>query len=189
MLDMKRREFITLIGGAAAWPLAAHAQQPAVPVIGILFGGSQRAEPFRLAAIQRGLNATGFVEARIVAIEGRFALRQVQQRRNGSVQSSNRSRTACIRNNCPRPGGHERNGYVAGPFSADLNDTGYRNRRTAWRCQGGPSCRSSASKCRQRTSSRAKSRSHKKPSGRSPTSRHRGQNPARRNSTSRPHSP
>jgi hypothetical protein len=54
----------------------------------------------------------------------------VQQRRNGSAQSFNRSRTGCIRNNCPRPGGHERNGYAAGRFAANLNNTGYRNRRT-----------------------------------------------------------
>ncbi len=54
---------------------------------------------------------------------------QVQQMRNGSVQSFNRSRTGSIRNNCPRPGGHERNGYAAGWFAASLNNTGYRNRR------------------------------------------------------------
>ena len=71
---MRRREFITLLGGAtAAWPLAAHAQQPAIPVIGILSGGSQQAGRFRLAAIQRGLNATSFVEGQNVAFEYRSA--------------------------------------------------------------------------------------------------------------------
>jgi putative ABC transport system substrate-binding protein len=70
---VNRRAFITLLGAAAVWPLAARAQQPVVPVIGILFGGSQQAGRFRLAAIQRGLNATGFVEGQNVAFEYRWA--------------------------------------------------------------------------------------------------------------------
>ena len=72
---IRRREFITALGGAAAtaWPLVASAQQPALPVIGILSGGSQQAGRFRLAAIQRGLNATGFVEGQNVAFEYRSA--------------------------------------------------------------------------------------------------------------------
>jgi putative ABC transport system substrate-binding protein len=69
---VKRREFITTLGGAAAWPLAARAQQP-MPVIGILFGGSATAGRVRLASIQRGLNATGFVEGQNVAFEYRWA--------------------------------------------------------------------------------------------------------------------
>jgi putative ABC transport system substrate-binding protein len=74
MLDIGRREFMTMLGGAtAAWPLAARAQQPALPVIGVLFGGSQTTQSFRLSALQKGLNAAGFVEGQNVAFEYRFA--------------------------------------------------------------------------------------------------------------------
>ena len=70
---MKRREFITLLGGAASWPLGARAQQPGkLPTIGYLGAGTSASESQRVAAFKERLHQLGWIEGRTIAIESRW---------------------------------------------------------------------------------------------------------------------
>ena len=83
---MRRREFITLVGCAAAWPFAARAQQSAMPVIGLLDGTDREASP--LDAIWHGLKEADCVEGRDVAMEYRWAEAQLDSRHAAAASSN-----------------------------------------------------------------------------------------------------
>ena len=69
-IDVRRRQFISALGGATlAWPLAALAQQPALPVVGFIFGGSADVDARWTAGFRKGLNETGYVEGQNVTVE------------------------------------------------------------------------------------------------------------------------
>src|SRR5262249_24960795 len=105
MVDLRRREFITLLGAAVAWPLAARAQQPAMPVIGYLYSGAPEASAPMLAAFRKGPSEAGFSEGRNVEIECRWANNEPERlpglaaglvRRRGAVIVSPGTSTATL---------------------------------------------------------------------------------------------
>ena len=66
---MRRRQFIAGLGSAAAWPAVARAQQPAMPIVGLVNGGSADASSGNAAAFRKGLSETGYVEGQNVTVE------------------------------------------------------------------------------------------------------------------------
>ena len=90
---MIRREFITLLGGVAAWPLAARAQQPSMPVIGLVRVGSRGQFPDLEDAFLQGLNQVGYVENQNVAIERRWAEGRLVSRRVAVIWEAHRRRS------------------------------------------------------------------------------------------------
>ena len=70
---MRRREAIRVVGGAAAWPLAALGQQPAVPVIGFMSGRSPADSAYLVDAFRQGLRETGYLEGETISVEYRWA--------------------------------------------------------------------------------------------------------------------
>jgi putative tryptophan/tyrosine transport system substrate-binding protein len=78
-VSIRRREFITLLGGATVWPVTARAQQPATPVIGLLYSVSASEWAVPMAGFHRGLSETGYAEGRNVAIEYRWADNQLER--------------------------------------------------------------------------------------------------------------
>jgi putative tryptophan/tyrosine transport system substrate-binding protein len=100
---MRRREFITLFGGAAvAWPLATRAHQVAMPVIGFLSPGSPEADTGRVNAVWRGLTEIGYVEGQNVAVEYHGAQHQHDQLPALAVELVSREVTAIVVVGTPR---------------------------------------------------------------------------------------
>src|SRR5260370_17354761 len=97
---MRRREFITLLGGAATWPVAAHGQQTAVPVIGFLNTRSPQDAAHLATAFRRGLSENGFVDGQNLTIDFRWADGQYERLPALAVQLVPRSVKVI-----PTPGG------------------------------------------------------------------------------------
>jgi putative ABC transport system substrate-binding protein len=76
---MRRRDFISALGGVAVWPLAVHAQQPRIPVIGVLWPGTASPPSPRMESFRQGLRESGFVEGQNIAIQLRWAERGLEQ--------------------------------------------------------------------------------------------------------------
>src|SRR5438105_10464115 len=88
---MRRRDFVALIGSAAAWPLAASAQQPGTPVIGFLHSASPDTYVSQVKAFHQGLKESGYVEGQNVAIEYRWAENQIARLPTLAVELAHRS--------------------------------------------------------------------------------------------------
>ena len=94
---MKRRDFITFLGGtAASWPFAARAQQATMPVVGFLTSRGPGDTPHLLAAVRQGLKDTGFAEGQNVAIEYRFAGNKIEQLPSLAADLVHRQVTAIV---------------------------------------------------------------------------------------------
>jgi putative ABC transport system substrate-binding protein len=93
---MKRRAFIAALSSAAAWPMMARAQQPAIPVIGFLSPGSPEADTNRMNGFRRGLAEFGYVEGENVAIEYRGAQNQLDRLRALAIDLANRQVTVIV---------------------------------------------------------------------------------------------
>src|SRR5262249_62306246 len=93
---MNRREFIFLLGGAAAWPFVARAQQTALPIVGVLNGQSADNYSYLMAALRLGLQDTGFVEGQNVAIEYRWAEGHEERLPEMAVERGKRARAALV---------------------------------------------------------------------------------------------
>jgi hypothetical protein len=119
MFDLRRRELITLLGAAAALPLAARAQQPVMPVIGFLSSGGRHSDDVRrLTPFRQGLNETGYTEGRNVTIEYRGAENRIDrlpELASGRQRMATRQRVRPRWRHSPRVGG------AASPFQRPRN--------------------------------------------------------------------